>query len=66
MLIVKAFFTPFFIRNQFIGNLVLETQKIKKLLELQRKIKETLEISVLFQSLGFVNYISSMDVTSVN
>ena len=32
-------FTRFFIRNQFISNLVLDTQKIKKLLELLRRVK---------------------------
>ena len=56
----------FLIKNQFISNLVLDTLKSEKLLELQRKSQETLEISVLFQSIGFGKHISSKDLTSVN
>ena len=55
----------FLIRSQFISDLVLDKQKIKKLLELQRKSEETLEIPVLFQSLEFGKYISSTDLTSL-
>ena len=49
----------FFIRNQFIGNLVLDSLKFNKFLELQGKRYETLECSVPSFTVSEVHFSST-------